>query len=617
MKITKYQLKPYKSFLLCRAGPKIKTKDMVRDLRDYLREELDSRDHVDEVVNGGNVTETDGVFLAFFHYVEHRQCSWTTNSDVFDIIHHEVVVCGHKHFFAVQSSDSAIRQWLLKQIQDGEEPPCEGLTLPPIGVMNAAFARGQTVTLWLSGTHRRNVSKADNKIVSGLDLRYALDPLADQSFFYTAIRSSIPTGDFAKQAIGLSPRKAGVWLGASKDWADFSKTAGILMRAAANVATKVSNPLPILATPIDAGMSPKLGEVYDAAFIPPEFLDAQASEDERILADKWSAARFDIQKSSGTQIEFRLVILHGGAERLVGDFDIKLEISKPTAVKWAVTAKPADKGDETQANAKEALEILRRRRSWLKLWFESGHVLADCGIYEQRFRDVRFPMDGASARGGWLWHDFKDFAVKQEKPDPLTANNIGKQKSLFCWMQKHWMPHDEKSNYAGGWLASNDGSMEIADFIHLNDAATMPVLSLVHVKGAHSDSPGRKVAISPYEVVVGQAVKNIRHLDHELLEGNFNERLDRRIREAVWRNRKKATDRKGMLKAIAALGSNYQRRVIVVQPHVTKTTLQKAYDAKPDAAQHHLAKQLDTLLVAAAANCHAVGAEFYVIGDAG
>lgn len=617
MAITKQHLKPYKSFLLCHAVPDVETKEMVRDLRNYLREEVDSRDHIIEVTNGGNVTETDDVALAFFHYMEHRQCSWTSNPDVFDTLRHEVVVCGREHFFAVQSSDAAIRQWLLKQIQEGVEAPCDKLSLPPIGVMNAAFAHGQTVTLWLSGTHRRNVSKADNKIVSGLDLRYALDPLADQSFFFTAIRSSIATGDFAKQAIGLSPRKAGVWINASKDWPDFVKTAGILMKAASNVATMVANPLPILATPIDTGASPKLGEVYDAAFIPPEFLDAQASEDDRKLAEKWSSARFDIQNSSGTQIKIALVLLQAGEENVVGDFDITLDISKPTAVKWTVKAEAADDGDNTQANVKEALDILNRQRSWLKLWFESGHVLADCGIYEQRFRDVRFPMDGASALGGWLWHDFNGFAIKQEKPDPLSADNIGKQKSLFCWMQTHWKPHDAKSHYPGGWLASNDGSMEIADFIHLNDTATTPVLSLIHVKGAHSDSPGRKVAISPYEVVVGQAVKNIRHLDHELLEGNFNERLDKRIRTAVWQNRKKASDRKKMLKMIAALGTNYQRRVIVVQPHVRKTTLQKAYDANPETAQHLLAKQLDTLLVAAAANCHAVGAVFYVIGDAG
>jgi len=96
---------------------------------------------------------------------------------------------------------------------------------------------------------------------------------------------------------------------------------------------------------------------------------------------------------------------------------------------------------------------------------------------------------------GFVTQDFKGINIKKEKPDKFS--NIGNDDSLFCWVQR---------KFNKGYLLCDDGAMEKADFIHLDGGKT---LSLIHVKGAKSDGQERKISVSSYEVVVGQAVKNL------------------------------------------------------------------------------------------------------------
>src|SRR5947208_4162540 len=107
--------------------------------------------------------------------------------------------------------------------------------------------------------------------------------------------------------------------------------------------------------------------------------------------------------------------------------------------------------------------------------------------------------------------------------------------------------------------------MEIADFINLNARKSPAILTLIHVKGANNNNANRPISVSAYEIVTSQAVKNLRHIDEELLAGNFVNHLDKRIKEAVWYNGRNV-DRNGMLKALSKVNANYSRRVIILQP---------------------------------------------------
>jgi hypothetical protein len=157
--------------------------------------------------------------------------------------------------------------------------------------------------------------------------------------------------------------------------------------------------------------------------------------------------------------------------------------------------------------------------------------------------------------------------------------------------------------------------MEIADFVHLDMTASPPRLSLIHVKGAKSDSATRGVAVSPFEVVTGQAVKNIRHLDNLILSDGLQNGLGKKISSLVWNNGAPA-QRQDMIEALDDLGADYERQVVVVQPQALKSSIESARQDPTSAGAARL-RQLDALLTGAAAACRNVSAGFIVVGDVG
>ncbi|OLT11348.1 hypothetical protein BJF78_27080 [Pseudonocardia sp. CNS-139] len=175
--------------------------------------------------------------------------------------------------------------------------------------------------------------------------------------------------------------------------------------------------------------------------------------------------------------------------------------------------------------------------------------------------------------------------------------------SLFGWVVRHY-PH--------GWLTCDDGSGEVADFVHL---APDGMLRLIHVKSARKNSRTREVAASMYEVVVGQAVKNLALLDDL---DRLAARLDRpgAARFATWHDGTRQPDRAGFLAALRARTRELETEVVIVQPHVRKP----AYDAvrtggvRDDLLRLYL---LESLLNGASSSVVARGATLKVLGDQG
>jgi hypothetical protein len=154
--------------------------------------------------------------------------------------------------------------------------------------------------------------------------------------------------------------------------------------------------------------------------------------------------------------------------------------------------------------------------------------------------------------------------------------------------------------------------MEIADFVHLDDQADPPIITLIHVKGAKSESPKRKISVSGYEVVTGQAVKNLRFLDRLNLGPGLEAGLDHKIGKLVWHNREPTT-REEMVARLGELG-HYRKSVVVLQPHVTQSRLNavRKDDKHEDVGR---LRQLDTLLLSAQASIQSLGAELIVLSD--
>lgn len=531
-------------------------------------------------------------------------------------------------------------------------------------------------TLWMSGTHRSTPAKADGKVLIGPDLENALDPLGDQPYYFTAARCRTelslhnglgptppePLGDRPRVrqdvrapdaqvttrplTVGVAPRRSRLWAAPVPDWEHFRSLIQGLLEHIRTSPVYQEPPLAVLASPLsELGGSPQgIRDAYDLSIIAPELLsdDTPLDPAERDLIERWSydSRFFAICPEDGGP-HFKAKVALGGSYvgeiRFHVDVDeeakaqVQVEAQEPRRVSAKALAKEAV--DDLDAAHKERLlaEAVRvcRRPSWLTVRYESGHTLSDGAIYSVRHRDVRFE--------NWRFVDLSRHDVGKEKPavptkDPETGEilthpvsgkkilsfapeAIGQQDSLFCWVQQNWSP--DAPNVQQGWLACDDGAGEIADFIHFDPLERL--LTLIHVKASGSTSAKRQISTSDYEVVVGQAVKNLRFLDRVNLAGWLENGQDKKVATAVWYDGDKQDDRSGFIAAIREAGEDYGRRVVIFQPRVTASEYKKVQQdlgiGKLRTSRVARMQQLDTLLVGAQADCRQLGAELVVIGE--
>lgn len=635
MTLAAANLRPYASLALLRArGGRPSIRDLIAECERALPFADDPHLNPLAAPQFPRRPELDlGVLL----YEERRSPPWLTQSDeIRDLVNHLLVVARRDRLVALYMSDARRRAAVVRWLES--EVGGRGWRLEAIdsGLLNAAFVRGPARTLWLSGIHVQVTSRADSKVLSGMDLRDALDPLGDQSYYFTAARSTILE---LRLPVGVSPRGSRVWVGASRDWDHFCGTVEQVLGTLGGTSSPIRGPLPVVAVPCD--QVPDLADAFDLHLIPPELLSEDPWEDpeERERLERWALhSCFGIVEGGGHEIEVE-VELEG---RPLAFARLTIDASDPQHVTWetsvqrhpralaaaaeALAAGASVDGEirtaaaaRVQTDLDELARVLRRRR-WLRIWFESGHTLSDGVVFEVRHRDLPFV--------GYTWADFHDYQVKTEKfwskkfPEEEAIDLIGTRGSLFCWLRNHWPPAEIGELWTDGaprgWLACDDGAMEIADFIHLDNGAEPPILSLVHVKGAKSDKPGRGISVSAYEVVIGQSVKNLRFLDRLHLAEGIRAGLETKIGQLVWHDGAPAT-REGMIEALARIGSSYRRRVIVLQPQVTEKKVHEVRQAAADGGNHKgdaaRLRQLDTLLLAAEATAHGLGAELVVVGD--
>ena len=351
--------------------------------------------------------------------------------------------------------------------------------------------------------------------------------------------------------------------------------------------------MPVLATATTDASG--VAGAFDLSIQPPELLSAGPglSEEERqelaAIADR---SFFEVTAGTGAGLS-AIVALKGTA---VGQLNLKIDVTDPQRARAEVAVTQMVAGEEAHL---EQLVRALQRRDRLKIRYESAHALSDGAIFATRPRDLAFT--------GWEFVDFGALRVDQEKPEVLLET--GRRQSLFDWMQHRWPDPDPQQ----GWLACDDGSMEIGDFIHLGDAHVPPRITLIHVKGAGSASPGRRISVSNYEVVSAQAVKHLRFLDHRRLVDGLSAGLGHNVAALAWHDGQPAT-RQAMIDALNAIGgSNIERRVVILQPHVRQATLEATRQPGAPAGDLARVQQLDTLLHSDDASCRALGATLTVL----
>lgn len=622
--ISSSDLKPYVTLLLFRAPGAAKHRRSVETLLAEAGRSINAMD--DEVTRASISTVSpvtiEGLTMGFLHFTERRRPSWLSKNasiKLQDVVQCLIIVLQLEGFVAICSSESTYQNEIARAIAcaDGTYPALEQLSPIDSTLLNAAFIGGHARTLWLSGVHRSTEFKADAKILSGSNLASALNPLGDQTYTFSAVRCTVHADDLMRSTIGVTPRKSRVWSGMSASYEDFrSQVSGILkhLHKIDLAGTLVESPIPYLALPVTD--STTIGDAYDLSVIAPELFsdDQTLNQDERELAEKYAyRSQFEVTPAVGAN--FSVAAKIDGEPS--GTFDVKIDFAPDGRVTQDVflvnnhAASPTPAEEETSA--------ILRRRDWLSIYYESGHTISRGHCFRQQFRDQQFD--------GWDWQSFKGYTIEHEKPlngKAVAFDEIGKQKSLFCYTYKRWSAFDLNTASSGRhvWLACDDGANEIADFVRFEcGGSARPRLSLIHVKGSHSKLPTRRLSVTAYEVVVGQAVKNIRALSTENLRDSLERGGTNATKRFAWLDGILQTDRNGMLTALRDADRLFDRDVIVVQPSVRHSEYSRQLPVSQPGGVARLPgwyyrrAQLDALLIAAQAACFEVGARLSVVAD--
>ena len=510
--------------------------------------------------------------------------AWTKDPAVRDVEHHLVLALRRHDHLALHVTDpklkGPIRTALLAQTDD--KVPLSWLSPVSRATMSAAFLiSGEAKTLWLSGIHRKSATKADAKILAGQNLDYSLDPFDDQSFYWSAARSRSAELDLT---IGVSPRASRVWLRKAHSIGAFATDTRQLIDAVRGAKKTSGEPFRFLASPVESLDPGKVTDAYDVSILPPDMLDdadgnAAETNEEAALILQTSL----IAQTTGTA-DVEIEVEKNGAA--LGRLTLQVEIARDGKTRYSARDIKAAGVDDPSFDRMKAILV---RGVGVNIRYDSGHTISDRHVYIHRMQRVGF--DHYEAR------DFGTYKVKVEKPK--TLQDIGKEESLFCWVK----------NTHKGWLACDDGANEKADFIHLDQSGPRPVLSLIHVKGAKSASAGRKLSVAAYEVVTGQAIKNLQWLDRAALADGL--RKTARASNYWWKDGK-VVPQSAFVAAIDAVKDDFLGRVVIVQPHVTERARQSAAGATKGANRLRL-DQLNTLLASAWRSANGLGFEFKVI----
>ncbi|MFC3961608.1 hypothetical protein [Nocardia jiangsuensis] len=514
-----------------------------------------------------------------------------------DIEHLLVLMLRQERLVAIYADD-ATTQRLQRWLSKAPRPQWRRL---PATVLEAALLSGEVKGLWLQGTHRRRSSKPDSKNIVGLDLRDALDPAHDSSFALRAARADLkdsPERTAFKGKVGTTPANSAVW--SSERTASFrqyvravSELLTLIRKVMAEGSTVVTS-LPILAR--ETLDTSAVRDAYAVTVFTPEGIASLAQADiartaeadliqhaiHDVVGDPSSPAfqlEVGIDGSIGGTLGVTPVEIDGRFRLDIGIRGAPSDISRVTPVRDALSS-----GDS------------------VTVYYRSGHAFVNNTFYTAPITTARF--------SNWSFEDFGGYRIDREKPDvrgdQAIHDSIGLDgdTSLFAWVLNH---------YGDGWLICDDGSGEVADFLHIADDG---VLTFIHVKATDNVSPLRRIAVVPYEVVVSQAVKNSVYADADLLAKRLQ--VPRIARPAAWTEGKRVPDRSEFLEVLAARDATDRTEVVVIQPHVSEQSYWRVRRSNSSSPSNELLRLylLERLLTSARSNVVASCDEFTVVGSA-
>jgi hypothetical protein len=548
-----------------------------------------------KIVFISEVDQGDGLLVQAIVYREEGAPSWLSIEDVGDTQHHLIVTAVKGAAVTICASDGSMRDRIVKALKTARRMPRDAI---------AAFVGSEAKAIWLNGIHSPTSSKADTKAMTGPALEDALDPIGDQTYYYSAARTlpqvpGLVDANNRPLLIGAAPSSGRIWIRRSESWGSFrSQLSSVMDHATSGV--KHPNPFASLARAVDS--ADDVGKAYDISIVPEELL----SEDDIPPAEREAARRWAFDAAYAvtplTDLSLRIEPTLDGL--YLGALNLTVTLKDgfvALAGQWANQApRMADRCIECAQYITDPDRV--------KIYYESGHTIAQGHCYAGGYTDLPF---------NWSYHSFAGYDVTKEKPTVPKRKTLASQiaitgdNSLFAFVcQRMFLGADGTPK---GWLASDDGSMELADFIHIDPDAKK--ITLVHVKASKSSAANRGAAPADFEIVVSQAVKNLRHLDRRNLVEELTRGKAKKIGAAVWHDGLKQADREEFLKIAGKLPASTRKELVVLQPRLTRTEETRCLAARAAPSHAMRMKQLNTLMLAAQASALACGATFIGMAD--
>lgn len=594
IEIEKENIKPYLSILL--GFSKDDHGSVHRNIVKIIKEHVSDSDlfSASQFEALGEVAE-----VSFTTYKISKKPSWLADHEAQDIEHHVFVSFKVDAYFAFYFSEKTLKDSIREYFG---KSPLSNVRPIPINQLNGHFINEDKVRmLWLSSIEGKHNFKADSKVLGGDSVTDALDPLIDQSYMMSAVRTELWTAD-SKRTVGINAFKSSIWRGPCKNWQVFENRVVEILDLLNSTSNSVENPISVLSYPIPNCSD--LKKPYDFSLVDYEFFPEEEGQRRK---DLLRTLQFDYTAEIEPAYAFNdsdiLIYIYFKGKK-VGDVLIEPEISD-----YLVDFKIKSENVIKKKEFNQYIKIFRYPEL-IKCWFESGHAIVNGMVFKTGYQDVKYD--------NFLWADYENYDLKKEKPgnNPVKPQlkKIGMEKSLFCWVKNRWngdwLTPDSfnTSENPKGWLYCDDGAGEKADFIHLTNFKGHNLISLIHVKAAKSSSAKRRISVGAHDIVLNQGIKNIRYCMRKTLIEDLRERLDSAKSKECWCDGKPA---KGIdfLNALEQLSgvSSIKYRVVIIQPHTQKDVYQKSSNSNSR-------RQLDVLLVSAENAIRSSGSEFYIVG---
>lgn len=559
------------------------------------------------------------LYSAGFSFHERRAVTWNiSQTPIHDIVNILCIVSVYKSYACIHVSDSESKATLEREIK--RQPQNFSVLATPSHVspktLETAFlVDAKFKALWLAGGHKQTAIKANAKQLNGLDLTYVLDPLSDQTFIAKSARAQTANS----LSYGVTPGRSVIWRGPNVNFDAYCQDLMLIIDRIETAAKSISPfrpALPMLMNTCESWTG--VNTAYDFCLADEDSLSNTHSRVAKHINSLFAISLFASSSIDHTfTLEAKLRSAPSHTIIIQVQPDLTTDLTSVTFTPTTVTT-----GNEFS----DLLEALVDYPDIWICWYGSYHTITAGKLCQAKRRHTHFT--------DWTWYDFGQpyaFNIEKEKPD--NYSDIWKNAtddSLFTWCVKSASGLLNNSDAfglanvpclqrgSGTWLYCDDNAGEIADFVYFHNDGTRSILGLIHAKGAHSSSPGRRAVPTPYEVVTAQATKNLVDFGNENLLTRIKSRVlatgAQKIWDAPWTSNAPSGIPAAFLSALTSNTANTELFVVIVQPHVSKgnyyetgTTIEKMGVAQ---------EQLRTLLHALKASSSGVSAQLHIVADA-